>query len=253
MSSLIVGLIAFGCIFGGAILGIVIRSKLPEHHLDSESKDVVKLGIGVIAMMTALLLGLVTASAKSAFDSQAALIRNSAAEILTLDRLLVRYGPETKDIRGLLRRVVEYRLALMWPEAASGAPSVATERAAPMGETIEDRILELSPQTDAQRMFKSRALTITGNVLQARWLVAGGRVETIPLMLLIAVIFWLTVIFGSFGLFAPSNATVVTVLFFCALSIAASIFLILELEQPFEGVIKVSSAPVRYTLSHLGQ
>jgi len=122
-----------------------------------------------------------------------------------------------------------------------------------MGETIEDRILELLPHTDAQRMFKSRALTITGNVLQARWLVAGGRVETIPLMLLIAVIFWLTVIFGSFGLFAPSNATVVTVLFFCALSISASIFLILELEQPFDGVIKVSSAPVRYTLSHLGQ
>ena len=253
MSSLTFGLIAFACIFGGVILGIVIRSKLPEHHLDSESRDVVKLGIGVIAMMTALLLGLVTASAKSAFDSQAAVVRNSATEILTLDRLLVRYGPETKDIRELLRRVVAYRFALMWPEAASGAPSVPTEGAAPMGETIEDRILELSPQTDAQRMFKSRALTISGSLLQARWLVAGGRVETIPLMLLIAVIFWLTVIFGSFGLFAPSNATVVTVLFFCALSIAASIFLILELEQPFDGVIKVSSAPVRYTLSHLGQ
>ena len=253
MSSLVVGLIAFGCIFGGAILGIIIRSKLPEHHLDSESKDVVKLGIGVIAMMTALLLGLVTASAKSAFDSQAALVRNSAAEILTLDRLLVRYGPETQDIRDLLRQVVAYRLALMWPDADSGTPSAPPDGAAPLGETIEDRILELSPHTDAQRMFKSRALTITGNVLQARWLVAGGRVETIPLMLLIAVIFWLTVIFGSFGLFAPSNATVVTVLFFCALSIAASIFLILELEQPFDGVIKVSSAPVRYTLSHLGQ
>src|SRR5215831_12617364 len=176
MSSPVIGLIAFTCIFGGAILGIVIRSKLPEHHLDSESKDVVKLGIGVIAMMTALLLGLVTASAKSAFDSQAALVRNSAAEILTLDRLLVRYGPETQDIRDLLRRVVAYRLALMWPDAASGAPSVPPDGAAPMGETIEDRILELLPHTDAQRMFKSRALTITGNVLQARWLVAGGRV-----------------------------------------------------------------------------
>ena len=253
MSSLIVGLIAFACIFGGVILGIVIRSKLPEHHLDSESRDVVKLGIGVIAMMTALLLGLVTASAKSAFDSQATAVRQSAADILALDRILARYGPETKDLRELIRVMVAYRLAMTWPEDGSSPAKMDVAESTFAVETIEDRILELSPQTDAQREFKSRALMISGNFMRARWLVSGGKVETIPWMLLIAVIFWLTVIFGSFGLFAPPNATVVTVLFFCALSIAVSIFLILELEQPFEGVIKVSSAPLRFVLSHLGQ
>lgn len=253
MSSLTIGLIAFACILGGAFLGMMVRSALPEHHLSPESKDVVKLGMGVIATMTALLLGLVTASAKSAFDSQATVVRHNAADILALDRLLARYGPETKDIRELIRRAVAYKLAVTWPEDSSAAARPDTSESTPRVETIEDRILELSPQTDVQRSFKSRALTISGSLLQARWLVAGGKVETVPLMLLIVVIFWLTVTFGSFGLFAPPNATVVAVLFLCALSIAASIFLILELEQPFDGVIKVSSAPLRFALSHLGQ
>jgi len=168
MSSLIVGLIAFGCIFGGAILGIVIRSKLPEHHLDSESKDVVKLGIGVIAMMTALLLGLVTASAKSAFDSQATVIRQNAADILALDRILARYGPETKDLRALIRGAVAHKLAVTWPEDGSSPARVDVVESMFAAELIEDRILERSPQTDAQRAFKSRALTISGSVLHAR-------------------------------------------------------------------------------------
>jgi hypothetical protein len=232
---------------------MMLRSALPEHHLSPESKDVVKLGMGVIATMTALLLGLVTASAKNAFDLQAAAVRHNSADILALDRLLARYGAETKEIRELLRRAVAYRLAVTWPDDGSPAARLDRSESTPMVETIEDRILELSPQTDVQRSFKSRALTISSSLLQARWLAAHGKVETVPLMLLTVVIFWLTVTFGSFGLFAPTNTTVVAVLFLCALSIAAAIFLILELEQPFDGVIKVSGVPLRYALSHLGQ
>src|SRR5262249_49420481 len=140
VSSLTFGLIAFACIFGGAILGIVTRSKLPEHHLDSESKDVVKLGIGVIAMMTALLLGLVTASAKSAFDTQASAIRQNGADILALDRILARYGPETKGLRELIRAMVAYRLAMTWPEDGSSPVKMDVAESTFAVETIEDRI-----------------------------------------------------------------------------------------------------------------
>jgi hypothetical protein len=120
-------------------------------------------------------------------------------------------------------------------------------------EGIENRIRELSPHPDAQRWFRSRALEIGSDVLQTRWLVIGGAGSSVSLPFLVVMVFWLTVIFGSFGLFAPRNATVIAVLFVCALSVAASIFLILEMDQPFEGMMKISSAPLRYTLCHLGQ
>jgi len=80
-----------------------------------------------------------------------------------------------------------------------------------------------------------------------------GAGSSVPVPFLVVVVFWLTVIFGSFGIFAPRNATVIAVLIVCALSVACSIFLILEMDQPFRGVMKISSTPLRFTLSHLGQ
>ena len=118
---------------------------------------------------------------------------------------------------------------------------------------IESRIAQLSPQNDAQRRLQSQALQISSEIMETRWLILGGLGNSIRAPFLIVVVFWLTIIFGSFGLFAPRNATVVTVLFLCALSVAGSIFLILEMDRPFEWVMKISSVPFRYTLSHLDQ
>jgi hypothetical protein len=118
---------------------------------------------------------------------------------------------------------------------------------------FEARILQLAPQNDAQRWLKSQALQIGSDLMETRWLVLGGLGSSVPPPFLVVVVFWLTIIFGSFGLFAPRNGTVVAVLFLCALSVAGAIFLILEMDQPFQGLMKISSAPLRYTLSHLGQ
>jgi hypothetical protein len=89
--------------------------------------------------------------------------------------------------------------------------------------------------------------------MQTRWLTLGGLGASVPVLFLVVVVFWLTIILGSFGLLARRNATVVVVLFLCAVSVAGSIFLILEMDQPFEGLMKISSAPLRYALSQLGQ
>ena len=100
---------------------------------------------------------------------------------------------------------------------------------------------------------RSRALELTNDVLQIRWSFFGGAADTVPIPFLIALVVWVSVIFTSFGLFAPRNPTVITVLLVCAASIAGAIFLILEMSQPFDGLLKVSSAPLRYALAHLGQ
>jgi Protein of unknown function (DUF4239) len=243
--------ITFACTFGCALLGTNIRDRLPAPHLSKESQDVVRLGMGLVATMTALLLGLVTAAARSTFDAHDTAIRNSAVNVLTLDRHLARFGSETRPTRDLLRRAVEFRLENTWPPEGSGGGFGAAQSTSAV-ESIENQILQLSPQTEAQRWFRTEALRLSEEVLKTRWRLLGSG-GAIPPAFVVVVIFWLTATFTSFGLYAPRNATVIGVLFIAALSVAAAVFLILELDGPFDGVIKVSSQPLRFALDNLGQ
>jgi hypothetical protein len=252
MRAITIASITFICTFGSALAGTFIRSRLPPTHLSKESQDVVRLGIGLVATMTALLLGLVTAAARSTFDTQDAAIRNSAATILTLDRHLARYGPETKPTRELIRSAVAFRLQTTWGTGGGFGSGLPVSQATPAVEEVENQILRLSPQTEAQRWFKSEALKLAEEVVKARWRVLGTG-STVPFPFLVVVISWLTVTFASFGLYAPRNATVVSVLCIAAASVAAAVFLILELDGPFEGVIKISSGPLQYALAQLNQ
>jgi hypothetical protein len=253
MSAFSLATLTFVFAFGGALVGGYIRSLLPPTHLSKESQDVMRLGMGLVATMTALLLGLVTASARSAFDSQDAAIRTSAANILTLDRLLARYGPETVPIRDGLKKGLAFRIQMTWPADGSSNLDLQPTEATSAIENIENGILELTPATETQRWFKSEALKLSEDVSKTRWRVLGSMGGSVPVVFLAVVMFWLTVTFTSFGLYTQSNASVVAVLFVAAFSVAAAVFLIMELDGPFEGVIKVSSAPLRYALSQLGQ
>ena len=246
MRAIIIASITFICTFGSAMAGTFIRGWLPPPHLSKESQDVVRLGIGLVATMTALLLGLVTASARSTFDAQDAAIKNSAATILTLDRHLARYGPETKPTRELIRSALEFRVNATWGTSGGLHVGSAVPGATPAVEEVENQVLRLTPQTESQRWFKSEALKLSEEVVKTRWRVLGSG-STVPFPFLVVVISWLTVTFASFGLYAPRNATVVVVLCVAAISVAAAVFLILELDGPFDGVIKVSSlaVPVR--------
>jgi hypothetical protein len=253
LTAITIGLITFICTFGGALAGTYIRARLPEPHLSKESQDVVRLGMGLVATMTALLLGLVTASAKSTFDQQDTAFRGAAANIITLDRHLARYGPETNPTRELIRTAVTYRIETIWPEQGTGGAARNTETPTPPIEEIQNQILQLSPQTDPQRWLRIEALKLSEEVVKTRWRALGTAGGAVPRQFLAVVISWLMVTFTSFGLYAPRNATVIAVLSLSALSVAAAVFLILELDGPLDGLIKISSGPLRYALSQLGQ
>jgi hypothetical protein len=257
MAALAFGLATFFCTLACALIGIYIRSKLPAAHVNKESQDVIRLGMGLVATMTALLLGLVTAAAKGSYDSTDAAVRNAAAGMLTLDRLLARYGPETKPTRELLRKTVADRIDEIWPASGVTPKSLdfltAPTHAVPAGEAIENQILALDPHTEAQKWFKSEALKLTEEVLRTRWRLLGSANGSVSRTFLYVVICWLSVTFASFGLSAPRNATVATAFVIAALSVAAAVFLILELDGPFEGIVKISAAPIQHTLANLGQ
>jgi len=225
-----------------------LRTILPAHHLDAETKDVVKLGVGLIGTMAALLLGLLVASAKSSFDARGNELTQMAANTILLDRTLAHYGPEAAAIRGILKVAVARIIDQVWPK--SGKEGGLTSQTG--GEIIFDKIQELTPRSDAQRTIQSQAESMAINLGQTRWLLFEQAGTSISLPFLVVVVFWLSMLFVSFGLFAPSNATAITTLLVSAISVAGAIFLVLELDHPFSGLIQISSAPLRSALAVLG-
>ena len=251
MSPMAIGWFVFALVFGSALLAMYVHSLLPAEHLSSDSKDVVKLGIALIATMSALVLSLLVASAKSAFDTRSNQLTEASADMIMLDRALARYGPETQEARALLERSVVVTLERFWPTQGKGSITL-DPRTNPV-EALYDKIEALTPQSDVQRSMQSQALTLAAAVGRTRLLLFEHLGASIPVPFLVVLVFWLCIIFASFGLFAPRNATVITVLCVCALSVAGAIFLILELDRSFEGLLQVSSAPLRAALAQLGR
>src|SRR5271163_2024618 len=251
MSSISMSAIVFACVFGAAILGMYMSNFLPEDHLSERSKDVIKLGMGLVATLSALVLGLLISSAKNSFDAQSTELTQSSAQIVFLDRILAHYGPETEKARGVLRTAVVSTLDALWPTKRSTTMKLEATRSSGI-ERLVDLIQELVPKDDTQRALKAQALNTAFNVGQTRLLQFAQMNNSVPTPMLVILVGWLAVLFLSFGLFAPRNATVVACLFVAALSVSAATLLVLELYSPFGGLIEVSSAPLRAALSQLG-
>lgn len=252
-ASLSIALLFFTCVFGAALLGMAIRVRLPDEHLGADTKDVVKLAMGLVATMAALVLGLLTASAQNTFKTWDGEVKDSAADVILLDRTLAHLGPATADIRARLREVVAQRLAQTWPADGAAAGVVDGGAKTSTVEGIEGAIRALAPQTDAERGLQARALDLCGKLEATRWLLFAQSDGGMPTPFLVVLVFWLGALAISFGLFAPRNATVVAALLLCSVSVSASVFLILEMGTPLTGFLKVSGAPLRYALAHLGQ
>ena len=253
MNPTAIGIIVFAFAFGGVLAGMKLSSMLPEHHLSDGSRDTVKIGIGLIATMSALILGLVTASAKSSFDDVDHAVRHAAGNILTLDRALARYGPEAAPLRENLKAVVASRIETTWPRDAARKADFNPFEAANTVEALVSQIRGLAPKTEDQRWLQSRARDLAESLLEVRFQVFGSIGPSVPVPFLSVLVFWLTITFTSFGLFAPRNATVVSVLLVCALSVAAAVFLVLEMDGPFHGLITVSPDPLRLALAQLNR
>jgi hypothetical protein len=253
MNSLTIGLISAGCIFGGVLLGMLLQKVLPPHHLASDSKDTVKVGAGMLATLTALVLGLLVSSAKGSFDAMNAGIAQTGAKIILLDHVLADYGPETKEVREQLRDSVASVIERIWPAKESGSGGLRAMETLDRPKILQAKLRELTPRNDLQKSLLAQATQISGDVLQTRLLLVEQQQNELPSVFLVLLIFWLTGLFISFGLFAPRNGTVLAVLLICALSVSSAIFLVLDLNRPLDGFIKVSSAPLRKAVELIGK
>jgi hypothetical protein len=242
MNTTLTALIVFGCLIGAVLVGRILRRILPESHLTADSRDVVKLAMGLVATMAALVLGLLVSSAKGSYDTERSEVIQMAAKVAFLDRVLSIYGPEAVEARAPFHEAVEKAVRQIWPEEAS-APAHLDPNTQE-GNVVYSAVQGLSPHDETQRKLKEQATTIATELGQLRSLLAAQSVASISTPMLIILVSWLVVIFLGFSVLAPPNATVILALMVSGLAVAGAIFLILELDQPFGGLIRISSEPM---------
>jgi hypothetical protein len=249
MSPLAVSCLIFVLTLGGILVGALLRCTLPKHHLSKDSQDVVRLGVGLIATIAALVLGLLIAAAKSSFDTQSTQVTQITADIILLDNLLAQYGPEGRPIREKIRSIIGPFADRLWREREASAAKPFEFDASSEKTYLE--IQALSPQNDLQRSLQTRAAQLSTDLVQTRLILFAESDNAIPIPFLAILVLWLIIIFASFSLFSALNATVFTCLSLFALSASCAIFLILELSRPFSGLMMISSAPLRHALGPL--
>lgn len=243
--------IAFFCAIGAALIGALLRARLPAHHLGPESKDVLKLVMGLIATLSALVLGLLIAAAQSSYNSQVEAIQKMAVNVVELDHFLGLYGPETAEARALVRQSVEQVHARVWSTGAVSREAISTPRGPTRVDKFYRELASLDPKTSVQRFALDRAMQLGDEIGLTRMLMyeQGGTMISPPF--LVVLIFWISALFLGFGLLARFNPTLAVVLFVGALSVSGAILLILELHNPYGGLIQLSDAPIREALVQL--
>ena len=249
MSALGLSCLIFVLTLCGILFGALLRRALPKHHLSKGSKDVVRLGVGLVATIAALVLGLLIAAAKSSFDTQSTQVTQITADIILLDNLLAEYGPEARPIRQQMRSVIGPFADQIWREKQASSATPFERNAS--AEQVYLAVQALSPQNDLQRSLQTRAAQISNDLAQTRLLLFAESGNVIPAPFVAILVLWLVIIFASFSLFSALNATVFTCLSLFALSASCAIFLILELGQPFSGLMAISSEPLRHALGPL--
>lgn len=251
MSSYSVAAIVFICVFGAAIFGRWLGFRLPDHHRSQSSHDAVKLVTGMVSVVVALVLGLLISSVKSSFDATDAEVRGFAATLIRLNETLGDYGPQADPIRDRLRRYTARAIADVWRQDKTTPLRIEDTEAGALLDRARLAISEL-PQGDARHAaLRGDALSLAETALETRWLLIERPNETIKPVFLDILIAWTVMIFFGFGYNAPRNATVVTAFGAGAMALALCVFLIVEMDTPWSGLIVVSSRPMRDALAHI--
>src|SRR5215471_10360790 len=145
MNPLTLSVIAFVFILAGTLVGMFLRTKVPETHLRDDAKDVVRLGAGLIGTIAALVLGLLIASAKTSFDTQVSQVKQLTADVILLDELLTHYGPEVATVRNLLRGAVDAIADRIWQENSSVPTRKMPYEVTAAGEAFIAKLRQLTP------------------------------------------------------------------------------------------------------------
>ena len=246
MSNYVIGLISFAAIFGGVLIGRFAAGRLPGHHLSSETQSAITVSVAIIGTLSALVLGLMISAANSSFSARSDEIRQLSLQLIRVDRNLRRYGPEADDVRTKLHAWAHVKIQQLFPE--KGQPQPSSQTAIVMLEAVQDALLALNPANERQKYLHTLCLTLSSQLIQARWALEIRAGHSIPAPFLVLLIFWLAIVFASFGLFAPANPTAMIALLLCSIAVSGGIVLIEDLDNPGSGFIQFPADSLRKAL-----
>ncbi len=250
MSTITISLLVAACVFSGGIIGLHLHRALPKGYMTKETQEVVRLSIGMLSILSSLVLGLLIATAKSSYDTSQQTVRRYGAELALLNETLRDYGGKASVPRDLLRDYTETLLRDIWPQNGE-ARQPNDDRAWVLLEHVREQVRALQPGDDGQKWLHDQALNINVNLLRDRWLLIGEQGPGVSTSVLVILVSWITVIFMSFGLNAPRNGLVMGAFFVCALAIGGSVFMILEMDRPLEGLMQISGTPLSNVLARM--
>jgi len=258
MKAIVISFAIFAILFVVSLLGMAYRKFLTQHHLSQESKEfVLTVGLELAGVIAAFVLALAVTGAQSTFNEQRSELIEESAKIVFLQQILVDYGPESNQAINVLRQSLVNTIEEYWPGVANNgkARDANIEANMTQDKTLYEKVLSLKPQSDSQNILKQKALELSFNLEQSSDLLQLQQVKSIPVSFLIVMtllVAWFIFIFFSLGIYAPLNSTVIFMLALSALSVGIAFFIIIDLSLPFEGVLRMPSAPLTEALDYLG-
>jgi len=218
--------------------------------MESNAADTPKLVLGLVATLTALVLGLLISSGYSSYQTRQAELQQLSVHLYQIDRALVRFGPEATPQRDKLRQLLATNIARIWPiNGQVPTRDISTQRDV---DALYESIEGLSANTDRQRPSQTKALELLEDSRAGWRLLAAQSESALSRPVLVILLTWLIFLFFGFGMFAYSNTTVFVALTVGALSVAGAVFLVIEMNQPYGGWMQISAAPLRAALSEMG-
>ena len=253
MSALTFAAFVFIATFVAALLGFQLQRFVPEKYTDDATEGHVKVVLGMLSMLTTVVLGFVTAEAKNSFDNAAKIISDTAVRLVSIDRVLADFGEEAAPVRGRIKQAAKDWIAAV----NSTEGDVHSDlRAVQRGDELEDLfdgIKALKPTSDALAKDQARAIDLAAGILHDRWVLTTERAASTPTVFLLVVLGWLALEFFIFGLFASHNVLVVVATFLGSLTVASAMFLVLDLEGPMTGPMRISTKTLERAVAIMGQ
>jgi hypothetical protein len=247
MDSTYIAAVTFVCTCVGTVVGILIRRRLHAHHLTGASQELLKLTIGVVATLAALVLGLLVGGTKQFYDAKVNEVRTFVVNIALLDRSMSHYEPSRLAERRHLSDFTKAMIGGLW---GAGQTTSDTDVLAIM-DRVRDTLRHLEPQSDAQKIAHSRMMGLTETLMLSGSKLIETDDAAIPGPLFGVVDAWLAVIFLGFGVFAPPNKVTLLAIGISAVAVSMAVFLVVEMNSAFDGFIKIPSRMMEQVLDQI--
>lgn len=253
MSSLVFAAFVFICIFVASLAGFQLQRALPRNFTDDATEGNVRSVLGMLSMLTAVVLGFVTTDAKKSFDHASEIVADTAVRMVSIDRILADFGDDGARLRAALRRYAKSWIERIQSPAGDTHSDLRTVQRAAELEAFVEGIQRLKSSSASQSEQQERAVELSLGILHDRWALKTEHSASTPRVFLIVLLAWLAIEFFIFGLFATLNTPVLIATFLGAIMVASAFFLVLDLEGPMTGPMRISTGAMERALAIMGQ